>query len=153
MSLIATTRKLSVVTLVLLIVSSSARAALILPGAGVLTPASVPPLGALLFGGVPVPFTGPGPNGFSGTITSSVYGPDANDPAGDTFTYIIHNNVNSPTALEGIVLPDFSGFATDVSYAVATGQVPTSTDRSINAGAVLTWHFTGVGGGGLGTIL
>src|SRR5690349_21585000 len=102
MSFLSCARKISAAVVVLFLITSfAAHAAVILPGGGVATPASVAPTGALLFGNVPVPFTAPGANGFSGTLTASVYAPDVTNPLGGvTFTYILRNNASSATAME-----------------------------------------------------
>jgi len=133
----------------------SARGALLLPGGGFATPPEVPDgLGALVAGGLPIAFASGGPNGFSGTLASSVIQePAGQNPLGGlTFTYQLHNNATSATAMERLTLADFSGFATDVSFLPATGQSPTVTDRSFGAGAIIGWDFTGLPVG-LGTLL
>ena len=140
-----------------IITTSVARAALLVPASAVLTPAEPDPVGgAILAGGIPIPFTGPGLFGFSGTLTSTVIVGDVTNPFGAgalTFTYLLHNNAASATAMERITMADFTGFLTDVSYQPAGGTTaPTQTDRSIGAGGLVGWDFTG-GSGGLGTLL
>src|SRR5581483_4317777 len=147
MSFTSIARKFSAALAVSILLSSTSFGALLAPGGGVLTPISAPPVGAVIVPGVPVPFTGPGPNGFSGTLSTTVIQENAaaNPLLGLTFIYQLHNNANSATALERLVTTDFGsfgGWATDVSYA-PTGQAPTVTDRSINAGSVIGWDFTG----------
>jgi hypothetical protein len=156
-------RKISVASIVLL-ASATSQAAPLLPGGGLLTPAEPDPTGGtVLFTSGPVAFTGGGANGFSGTLTTTVIQDDPSNPFanignpnpllhGLTFTYLLHNNATSKTALERLNTVDFSTFATDVSYQPGAGQVPSITDRSINAGAVIGWDFTGVPDG-LGTLM
>ena len=132
------------------------------PGAGISTPsdpAGPLNLGPVYIGGTVIPFSTVGPHGFSGTLTSTVY---ANDPSnsnvvplapngkGLTFTYQLNSNASSVTSMEEIALEDFSTpFSTDVSYfkSVASDQPPSETDRSVAAGAVLTWDYTGMPAG------
>jgi len=138
-----------------------AEAAPILPGGAFITPPEPDPAGGILQpgSGAPVAFSAGGPAGFSGTLTANVYKDDPSNPfagIGDpnplnhglTFTYTLHSNATSITSLERLVLTDFSGFATDVSYqAPTTGQAPSSTDRSFGPGAVIGWSFTGAPAG------
>jgi hypothetical protein len=149
-------RKLSAALFVLFaLISVTAHAALLVPGTGLLTPVEPDPVGGtILFPGVPVPFTGTGPFGYTGTLTSTVITGDVTNPLGGlTFTYLLHNNATSATALERINMPDFSGFSTDVSYQLIPGNVaPSQTDRSFGPGAIVGWDYTGAPSG-LGTIL
>jgi len=132
----------------------NAKAALLLPGGGIPTPPEPNGLGTLVAGGIPVAFASALPNGFSGTLQSSVIqeAPGQNPLNGLTFVYQLHNNGTSATALERLTLADFSGFATDVSYLPATGTAPSVVDRSFGTGAVIGWDFTGLPVG-LGTLL
>ena len=156
MSDVLTARRLSAALLVAFIAfTTNAGAALLVPGAGLPTPPEAPDgLGAFVAGGVPVGFVGPGVNGYSGTLTATVIQepPGQNPLGGLTFTYQLHNNATSKTALERINVIDFSGFATDVSFLPATGVAPSVTDRSFGAGAVIGWDFIGVPSG-LGTLM
>lgn len=106
--------------------------------------------GAVIAGGVPVPFVAAT---FTGTLTSSVILGDASNPFGAgalTFTYLITNDVGSPHAIGRLTVDDFSGFLTDVNYQVpAVGVAPAFFDRSAGVGDVMGFTFFGapVGGG------
>jgi hypothetical protein len=133
----------------------------LLVGGAFVTPGEPDPTGGILQSGSGIPnaFSAGGPAGFSGTLTCNVYKDDPSNPfagIGDpnplhhglTFTYTLHSNAGSVTSLERLVTTDFSGFQTDVSYqAPATGQIPSSTDRSFGPGAVIGWSFTGAPAG------
>src|SRR5579862_4854864 len=107
-------RKLSAALVVFVLFGSSTFGALITPNGGVLTPVSAPVVGATIQAGVPVPFSSLNPDGYSGTLTSTVIQESAaNNPLGGlTFVYQLHNNSTSVTSLERLVVTDFEGFAT-----------------------------------------
>jgi hypothetical protein len=147
-------KKLAAVGAFALSLCVSAQAAPLLPGGALLTPPEPDPIGGVLQpgSGAPIAFSAGGPAGFSGTLTANVYAGDVTNPfvgvGGLTFTYTLHSDAASITSLERLVLTDFSGFVTDVSYQVPTAdQAPTSTDRSFGPGAVVGWNFTGAPAG------
>ena len=101
-----------------------------------LYPAPLGPLpgGALVAGGVPVPFA---TAGFTGTLTSSVFAGDGTNPLGGlTFVYVLQNNVASPGEIDRITVASFAGFATDADYAPVGMVVPTLIDRSADSSTV-----------------
>jgi len=146
-----TARRISAAVLVVSFISTTlfsvaAHAAPLLVGGGFLAPAEPDGAGAFVAGGVAVPFASGGPNGFSGTLTATVIQETlaANPLGGYTFTYLLHNDNTSATAMERLTLVDFSTFATDVSYFLpGGGQAPSVVDRSFGVGAVIGWDFTG----------
>jgi hypothetical protein len=139
-------RSLSAALVVFILASSASYGALIVPGGGISTPPSPPVVGAVVFPGVPVTFSSGNPNGFSGTLTSTVYqeSPVDNPLGGLTFVYVLQNNANSATSIERFVADDFTGFLTDVSFAPTGTQAPSVTDRNSDvAGAIVGWDFIG----------
>lgn len=113
------------------------------------TPAPDPTGGAVIAGGVPVPFVAAT---FSGMLTSTVIAGDPSNPFGGlTFTYRISNSAGSPGEIDRLTLNGFFGFLADGSYQVpAAGLIPTLNDRDA-VGDVIGFTFLGapVGAGTL----
>lgn len=118
----------------------SASAALLPPGTATFAVGSPDPTGgALIAGGVPVPFVAPT---FSGTLTSSVIAGDPSNPFGGlTFTYLVTNDPLSAHSIERLTINDFAGWLVDASYQTpAAGTVPVFNDRSL-VGDVVGFSF------------
>lgn len=105
--------------------------------------------GAVVAGGIPVPFVAAT---FSGMLTSTVIAGDPSNPFGGlTFTYQISNDAGSPGEIDRLTLNGFFGFLADGSYQIpAAGLVPTLNDRDAS-GDVIGFTFLGapVGSGTL----
>lgn len=100
------------------------------------------PVGGTVLSSLPATFA---TANYTGTLTSTVIQGDTSNPYGGlTFTYQLTNDVPSLNAIQRIIIPGFSGYATDVSYKFGTGTVaPSKVDR-VNAGSI-GWAFNGDG--------
>ena len=87
--------------------------------------------GAVIAGGVPIPFAAPT---YSGTLTSTVIAGDVSNPYGGlTFTYLLTSDLASSHVIERLTLNDFAGFLVDASYQTpAAGVVPGFIDRQVS---------------------
>ena len=151
---------------VVMIASSPARAALLVPGDT--GPAAIVP--TALAGGLPAglpagdvfvtsetkPFTGTRTGGaivFEGTVTSAVYA-DPGNPAfggapGYDFVYQLTNNIDGMTPddpIDRMTISSFASFLTDADYLTGTGDTaPTTADRNAGSGSIVGFNFP-VGG-------
>jgi hypothetical protein len=135
----------------MLLANASAQAAL-LPVGGTLFPAPAgpgPSGGAVQLASTGfVPFVSPG--SFSGTLRSSVFSNDANNPFGPnsmTFVYELSNDAVSNNAIARMTLGSYTGFQTDGSYVAGAGLPPTLIDRL--TADVVGFSFTQFGPGPL----
>lgn len=124
--------------------ATQAHGAALVPGSVLIPGAAEPdPVGATLITSTgAVPFVVPG--SFTGTLTTTVYGPDPSNPLGGlTFTYLISNDASSSNSIGRLTVGEFLGFATDGSYQVPVAPpavAPASIDRNVS-GDVVGFNF------------
>src|SRR4051794_2856574 len=84
------------------------------------------------------------PTAYNGTLTTSVFSNDANNPnsGGLTFTYLLTNSANSRDNLERFVANNFTGYSVDVGVNGA-GRAPATADRNVPGDGV-GWDWSGV---------
>jgi hypothetical protein len=136
----------SIVAVAVVLLSVSGALAAVLPPGGSVVPGATPsPTGAtqLATTGAVAFNSLVDPAAYSGTLTSTVYNNDANNPFGAnklTFTYLLSNNANSRDAIERMVTNNFQGYQVDVAINGA-GRAPSTADRSAS-GVGVGWDWT-----------
>ena len=80
---------------------------------------------------------------FNGSLTTSVFSGDVNNPNGGlTFTYSLVNSISSPDAIHRFTIDGFAGYLTDVSFQPALGAVvPYDANRNNAGGTTLGFDF------------
>jgi len=125
---------------VVLLSASGALAALLPPGGTVVPGATPSPAGATQLATTgAINFTSlVDPSAYTGTLNTTVYNNDPNNPFGLTrltFTYLLTNNANSRDTLERFVANNFTLRQVDVGINGA-GRAPATADRQVTGDAV-----------------
>jgi hypothetical protein len=130
---------------VLLAMGSQVRATVIGNGSAILAPGTAGPSGGtIIYNSGPLPITAAT---FTGTLTSTVIQGDTTNPGGLTFTYLLTNDSTSIHQMGRLTINDFTGFLTDVSYAIPSAGVnPYSIDKD-SFGDVVGFSFSALGAG------
>ncbi len=121
--------------------SSLSFGSILTPGNDVVAVSSAAPVGVPLFTTGTLPYA-TSPPFISGTYSGSVYQETlaANPLGGLTFVYIVSEAPTSIDTLEHVVVSNFAGFQTDVSYNGATA--PTDINRkAFGAGDDVSFNF------------
>jgi hypothetical protein len=128
---------LSVVAATVIAISAASSFAVPLPPGSTIYPAPPGPApgGAIVAGGLPVPFA---TASFVGTLTSTVLAGDPTNPfvagGGLTYTYLLSNLPGSPGAIDRLTVADFTPppGVDDAHFTPGPGVAPTIIDRSLD---------------------